>query len=90
VVLGGTLGILLATALLANNSSSGGRPLRVAVVERGQLLGRDQEWNITRSELQVGVGGEGVWGERKGERRRGLFQQGVAVIKLVERGMPCL
>ncbi|HEY9689219.1 MAG TPA: hypothetical protein V6D46_04435, partial [Coleofasciculaceae cyanobacterium] len=46
VVLGGTLGIVLATAL-----AQGGA--RVALVERGRLQGRDQEWNISRSELAV-------------------------------------
>ncbi|TAD78135.1 MAG: FAD-binding oxidoreductase [Oscillatoriales cyanobacterium] len=46
VVLGGTLGIVLATAL-----AQGGA--RVALVERGRLQGRDQDWNISRSELAV-------------------------------------
>ena len=46
VVLGGTLGIFLATALLLK-----GR--KVAVVERNALLGRDQEWNISRADMQV-------------------------------------
>jgi hypothetical protein len=77
VVLGSTLGILLATALLAqhatttsSSSSNGGgiakhkhqqrgrqqhqQELRVAVVERGVLVGRDQEWNCTQADLQVG------------------------------------
>lgn len=44
VVCGGTLGIFAAAALAA-------RGLRVAVVERGPLRGRDQEWNISRKEL---------------------------------------
>jgi hypothetical protein len=44
VVCGGTLGIFLAAALQL-------RGLRVAVVERGPLLGRAQEWNISRKEL---------------------------------------
>ena len=39
-----TLGIIAATALAA-------RGIRVAVLERGPLKGRDQEWNISRSEL---------------------------------------
>lgn len=30
--------------------------LRVAVLERGPLLGRAQEWNISRKELQELVG----------------------------------
>ncbi|EOA26931.1 hypothetical protein CARUB_v10023024mg [Capsella rubella] len=52
VVCGGTLGIFLATALCAKG-------LRVAVVERNAIKGRDQEWNISRKEMkeltQVGV-----------------------------------
>ncbi|CAG9460575.1 unnamed protein product [Pedinophyceae sp. YPF-701] len=44
VVCGGTLGIFIACALQL-------RGLRVAVLERGQLAGRAQEWNISRSEL---------------------------------------
>jgi lycopene cyclase CruP len=48
VVLGGTLGILIGTALLRRNSR-----LRVVVVERGALRGRDQEWNTSRRELEV-------------------------------------
>ncbi|MDJ1184223.1 FAD-dependent oxidoreductase [Roseofilum casamattae] len=46
VVCGGTLGILVACAL-----QLGG--IRVAVLERGVLRGREQEWNISRAELQV-------------------------------------
>eukprot|EP00188_Purpureofilum_apyrenoidigerum_P002729 Plantae.Rhodophyta-Purpureofilum_apyrenoidigerum.ctg27932.p1 GENE.Plantae.Rhodophyta-Purpureofilum_apyrenoidigerum.ctg27932~~Plantae.Rhodophyta-Purpureofilum_apyrenoidigerum.ctg27932.p1 ORF type:complete len:529 (-),score=86.04 Plantae.Rhodophyta-Purpureofilum_apyrenoidigerum.ctg27932:107-1693(-) len=46
LVCGGTLGIFLAAALA-------GRGFRVAVIERGRLCGRDQEWNISRKELQV-------------------------------------
>lgn len=55
VVLGGTLGLLLATALLTQHQRQHQqtRGLRVAVVERGQLQGRQQEWNITHSDLQV-------------------------------------
>lgn len=44
-VCGGVLGIFLACALQL-------RGLRVAVLERGPLLGRAQEWNISRKELQ--------------------------------------
>ncbi|KAJ9686491.1 hypothetical protein PVL29_015410 [Vitis rotundifolia] len=44
LVCGGTLGIFIATAL----SSKG---LRVGVVERNILKGREQEWNISRKEL---------------------------------------
>lgn len=44
LVAGGTLGIFYATALQA-------RGWRVAVVERGPLAGRTQEWNISRPEL---------------------------------------
>ncbi|MGA0198104.1 MAG: FAD-dependent oxidoreductase [Prochlorotrichaceae cyanobacterium] len=46
VVGGGTLGIVMAAALQRQG-------WRVVVVERGMLRGRDQEWNISRSELQV-------------------------------------
>lgn len=44
VIAGGTLGILYATALQA-------RGWRVAVIERGKIRGRVQEWNISRDEL---------------------------------------
>ena len=44
LVCGGTLGVFYAAAL----SSLG---VRVCVVERGPLLGRAQDWNISRSEL---------------------------------------
>lgn len=44
VVSGGTLGIFLAAALQL-------RGIRVAVLERGPLRGRQQEWNISRKEL---------------------------------------
>lgn len=45
IVCGGTLGILIGTALVQ-------RGWRVVLLEKGQLRGRDQEWNISRSELQ--------------------------------------
>jgi lycopene cyclase CruP len=45
-IAGGTLGIILAAALQL-------RGLKVAVIERGELKGRVQEWNISRSELAV-------------------------------------
>ena len=45
-VCGGTLGILLAAALQH-------RGQRVVVIERGPLKGRDQEWNISRPELEA-------------------------------------
>ncbi|KAA8524733.1 hypothetical protein F0562_011156 [Nyssa sinensis] len=52
LVCGGTLGIFIATAL----SSKG---LRVGIVERNILKGREQEWNISRKELlellEVGI-----------------------------------
>lgn len=44
VICGGTLGILLGCALAQ-------RGWRVALIERDQLRGRDQEWNISRREL---------------------------------------
>lgn len=46
VILGGTLGIMIAAALQALG-------WRVTVVERGILRGRQQEWNVSRSELEV-------------------------------------
>lgn len=46
VICGGTLGILLGAALARQG-------WRVALLERGQLRGREQEWNISRQELQV-------------------------------------
>ncbi|MEQ8957044.1 MAG: FAD-binding oxidoreductase, partial [Coleofasciculus sp. C2-GNP5-27] len=46
IICGGTLGILLAAALQR-------RGWRVALLERGILRGRDQEWNISRPELEV-------------------------------------
>ncbi|WP_017663022.1 FAD-dependent oxidoreductase [Baaleninema simplex] len=48
VICGGTLGILLGAALARQN-------WRVAIVERGMLKGREQEWNISRDELQTFV-----------------------------------
>ena len=44
VVVGGNLGILLATALAV-------RGLKVAVVEAGALRGRNQDWNASRKEV---------------------------------------
>lgn len=46
IVLGGTLGIFLATALQRQGRS-------VAVLERNRLLGREQEWNISRADMAV-------------------------------------
>jgi lycopene cyclase CruP len=46
IICGGTLGILLGTALVQKG-------LRVAILERGELRGRSQEWNTSRHELQV-------------------------------------
>jgi lycopene cyclase CruP len=43
-ICGGTLGILLAAALQKQG-------MKVAVLERGILRGREQEWNISREEL---------------------------------------
>lgn len=48
VICGGTLGILLAAALVQQG-------LKVALLERGILRGREQEWNISRRELDVFV-----------------------------------
>ncbi|XP_074312008.1 uncharacterized protein LOC141647636 isoform X2 [Silene latifolia] len=56
IVCGGTLGIFIATALSAKG-------LKVAIVERNVLKGREQEWNISRKELlelvKVGILDEG-------------------------------
>lgn len=46
VISGGTLGILIGTALAAKG-------WRVALIERGILKGREQEWNISRKELNA-------------------------------------
>jgi len=46
IISGGTLGILIGCALVS-------RGMRVALIERGILRGREQEWNISRNELQV-------------------------------------
>ncbi|KAL7000044.1 hypothetical protein U1Q18_001193 [Sarracenia purpurea var. burkii] len=52
LVCGGTLGIFVATALSCKG-------LRVGIVERSILKGREQEWNISRKELaelvEVGI-----------------------------------
>ncbi|PSB42244.1 FAD-dependent oxidoreductase [Chamaesiphon polymorphus] len=45
-IAGGTLGIILAAALQQ-------RGMQVVVIERGELKGRVQEWNISRAELAV-------------------------------------
>jgi len=44
IICGGTLGIFLATTLQKKG-------YQVAIVERGKLQGREQEWNISRHEL---------------------------------------
>ncbi len=46
VVCGGTLGIFIGAALVR-------RGWRVALLERGVLRGRKQEWNISRKELEI-------------------------------------
>ncbi|KAL9242076.1 hypothetical protein vseg_016114 [Gypsophila vaccaria] len=55
IVCGGTLGIFIATALSAKG-------LKVGIVERNLLQGREQEWNISRKELseleKVGILGD--------------------------------
>lgn len=45
-ILGGTLGIFLGVALQL-------RGWKVCVVERNQLVGRQQEWNVTKSDMKV-------------------------------------
>jgi len=47
-ICGGTLGILLGAALAQKG-------WKVALLERGALKGRDQEWNISRRELETFV-----------------------------------
>ncbi|NER47629.1 MAG: FAD-binding oxidoreductase [Symploca sp. SIO1A3] len=46
VICGGTLGIMIGAALQQQG-------WRVALLERGILRGREQEWNISRKELEV-------------------------------------
>ena len=46
IICGGTLGILLGAALQQLG-------WRVGLIERGVLKGRDQEWNISRNELET-------------------------------------
>ena len=46
VICGGTLGIMIGAALQQQG-------WRVALIERGILRGREQEWNISRKELEV-------------------------------------
>ncbi|MBW4564069.1 MAG: FAD-binding oxidoreductase [Mojavia pulchra JT2-VF2] len=46
IVCGGTLGILIGCALAVQG-------VKVALIERGMLRGREQEWNISRKELEV-------------------------------------
>lgn len=46
VICGGTLGILIGVTLAMKG-------WRVALIERGKLQGREQEWNISRKELEV-------------------------------------
>ena len=48
IICGGTLGILLGAALAKKG-------WKVALLERGELRGRDQEWNISRKELETFV-----------------------------------
>ncbi|MEH1870968.1 FAD-binding oxidoreductase [Nostoc sp.] len=48
LICGGTLGILIGCALAVKG-------LRVTLMERGILRGREQEWNISRKELDVFV-----------------------------------
>jgi lycopene cyclase CruP len=46
IICGGTLGILIGCALAVQG-------VKVALLERGILRGREQEWNISRKELDV-------------------------------------
>merc|ERR1712176_90149 len=47
IIAGGTLGIFFALALLIQNPD-----LKICVVEGGKIRGREQEWNISRKELE--------------------------------------
>ena len=64
IICGGTLGIFLATALQLAG-------VKVAVVERGKLKGREQEWNVSRAEMQSMVK-LGVFSEADLEQVLGL------------------
>jgi lycopene cyclase CruP len=46
IIAGGTLGILIAAALQKQG-------WKIALIERGILRGRDQEWNLSREELKI-------------------------------------
>ncbi|ACB50523.1 unknown [Crocosphaera subtropica ATCC 51142] len=48
IISGGTLGILIAASLQKQGN-------RVILIEKGKLKGREQEWNISREELQTFV-----------------------------------
>lgn len=60
VVCGGTLGIFIALALQLKG-------YKVCVVEAGRLRGREQEWNISRKELEELIR-EGILSEEEVER----------------------
>jgi len=47
IIAGGTLGIFFALSLLIQNPN-----LKICVVEGGKIRGREQEWNISRKELE--------------------------------------
>lgn len=86
IVAGGTLGVFVAVALAQ-------RGLSVAVVERGVLAGRTQEWNISRKELLELVevrevfffGGGAVW-EGEGEERMAGCWWGMLGVSAVRCG----
>lgn len=65
-VCGGTLGVFLASALAA-------RGLTVAVVERGPLRGRAQEWNVSQGELDCLVAAGAVSRADADAARRSSF-----------------
>jgi len=48
IVAGGTLGVLTAMALQK-------RGMRTVLIERGRVAGRDQDWNVSREELDLYV-----------------------------------
>jgi hypothetical protein len=64
VICGGTLGVFLAAALAKRCQGQ----LRVAVVERASLQGREQEWNLSRAELRALVRAGAFDSEEDAER----------------------
>lgn len=82
VICGGTLGVFLATALQL-------RGVRCAVLERGALRGRAQEWNVSRREMRALVA-TGVLTEEDVEDIIGLEFNPVRVAFNVRRRLPAV